>query len=80
MWQTRRDLLRAVSVTFLAISLGACFTILLFSWPERWNGTAVAAIEAPAVVRSSAIAGAEIVPAALQTGSIQKASATAGPY
>jgi hypothetical protein len=79
MWQTRQDLLRAVSVTFLAISLGACFTILIFSWPERRSGTAVAAPEQPAVVRGPAIAGAEIVPAALETGKIQKASATAAP-
>lgn len=77
MWQMRRDLLRALSVMFWAISLGTCFTIVLFSWPVRWDGTGVAATEAPAVVRGSAIVGAEIVPAALQTGSIQAASATA---
>lgn len=81
MWRTRRDLLRAsVSVTYLAISLGTCFTIIVSSSPERRSGMAAAAPEGPAVVRSPAITGAEIVPAALHTGSIHKASATAGPY
>jgi hypothetical protein len=72
MWQSRRDLYRAVSVIFSGLSLAACFSILLFSWPDKSHGPVVARTEPPVSFGRAISADAEIVPAAFQTGTIRR--------
>jgi hypothetical protein len=68
MWGTRRDLVRALVVT---TSLGACFIVVIFSWPDK-ERSRVPRLEglAPVAVVRTGIQGAEILPAVHQTGSI----------
>jgi hypothetical protein len=73
MWRTRKDLLRGcASLLVVAVSLGVCFTVVLFSWPDKeQTRVARSSNKVPVAFGSSTIHGAELIPAAFQTGSIQ---------
>jgi hypothetical protein len=71
MWRTRHNSVEAfASLGFLALSLGACFTILLFSWPEKAERPGLPNVHASVALSSPISPDAEIVRATLQTGSI----------
>jgi hypothetical protein len=73
MWRNRREFLRAfTTVVMLLFSFAACFAIIGFSWPEAKKAPAVAqANHTPHAVSPVRLEGAEIIPANLNTGSIQ---------
>ena len=64
-------MIRALAtMAVVALSLGTCLTIVLFSWPDEEPGRHVARRPAPFVI-SKSMEGADIVPANIETGSIQ---------
>ena len=73
MWQSRRDLIRACTLALVvAACLGACFTVVLFSWPDQEPRSVAVSSDLQVSVGGPIIDGADVVPSTFQTGSIDK--------
>jgi hypothetical protein len=72
MWRTRRDLVRGLaSLIVVTISLGTCFAVVIFSWPDNGQGQVAPSVShAPVAIARTGIQGADSIPADHQTGSI----------
>jgi hypothetical protein len=69
-----------VSLTFLAVSLSACFTVVIASWANEKQSAVVALGNAPVAIGRPVKEAAEIVPATFQTGSIHSSQRAGVTY
>jgi hypothetical protein len=73
MWRTRKEFLRSCASLFVLFGcLAFCVMIVATQWPEKKHNEVARPTDAPAaVVRFTALQGAEVVPVVYQTGTIR---------